>query len=80
MNRRGFLLGALATPLIVPSVKLELTNTLIRRPALGKGDIYLGTRMKLYIWDGHLWRDAPTLQSIIPQIEAYDLPDVAMAV
>lgn len=32
MNRRGFLTGAIATPLIIPAAKLEWTNTIIRRP------------------------------------------------
>lgn len=32
IDRRKFLAGMVATPLIIPAARLELTNTLIRRP------------------------------------------------
>ena len=40
MNRRGFLTGVIAAPLIIPSAKLEWTNTLIRRPETIKLTLY----------------------------------------
>lgn len=42
MNRREFLTGALATPLIIPSANLTWTNSLIRRAEVRRPELYGG--------------------------------------